>query len=91
MKIYQRTKEPAAGKAIHPAVRWIWRQMNLQRASQEDVAARSGVSSSAMRKWRNGENNPKLSDIEAVINVLGGKLVIRMDDDTDSSTDQKSS
>jgi transcriptional regulator with XRE-family HTH domain len=55
--------------------------MNLQRASQEDVAARAGVASSTMRKWRQGINSPKLSDIEAVINVLGGKLVIRMDDD----------
>ncbi len=81
MKQYQRTKEPAGGKAVHPAVRWIWRQMNLQRASQEDVAARAGVASSTMRKWRQGINSPKLSDIEAVINVLGGKLVIRMDDD----------
>jgi len=83
MKQYQRTKEPAMDRAVHPAVRWIWRQMNLQRASQEDVAHRSGVASSTMRKWRQGINSPKLSDIEAVINVLGGKLVIRMQDDGD--------
>jgi len=87
MKAYQRAKEPAKGKAVHRFVRWIWQQTNMQRASQEDIAQRSGVSSSAMRKWRTGENNPKLSDIEAVINALGGKLVIRMnDDDIDSPT-----
>jgi len=89
MKVYQRSKEPAKGKAVHPAVRWIWKQMNLQRASQQDVAARAGVSTSAMRKWRTGENNPKISDIEAVINALGGKLVIRIDDDI-GTTDQES-
>lgn len=81
MKTYQRSKEPAKGKAVHPAVHWIWRQMNQQKASQEDVAERSGVASSTMRKWRQGTNAPKLKDIEAVINVLGGKLVIRVDDD----------
>lgn len=87
MKAYQRVKEPAKSKAVHRFVRWIWQQTNMQRASQEDIAQRSGVSSSAMRKWRSGENNPKLSDIEAVINALGGKLVIRMnDDDIDSPT-----
>lgn len=84
MKTFQRVKEPAKGKAIHPAVRWVWRQMNMQRASQQDIALRSGVSSSAMRKWRDGINAPKLADIEAVINALGGKLVIRMDDDDGS-------
>lgn len=89
MKQFQRTKEPAKDRAVHPAVRWIWRQMNLQRASQEDVAARAGVSSSAMRKWRTGQNNPKLSDIEAVINVLGGKLIIRINDDDIGTTDQE--
>lgn len=78
---YQRTKEPAKGKAVHPIVRWIWRQMNDQQVSQEDVAARSGVSSSAMRKWRQGVNSPKLSDIEAVVNVLGGKILVRVNKD----------
>lgn len=90
MKIYQRSKEPAKGKAVHPIVRWIWRQMNHQRASQEDVAARSGVSSSAMRKWRQGLNSPKLSDIEAVVNVLGGKIVVRIDDDLGTTTEEGS-
>ena len=55
--------------------------MNHQRVSQEDVATRSGISSSTMRKWRQGVNSPKLADIEAVINTLGGKLTIRIDDD----------
>lgn len=83
MKVYQRAKEPAKGKAVHPAVRWIWRQMNLQQVSQEDVAERSGVASSTMRKWRQGINSPKLKDIEAVVNVLGGQFVIRVNDDGD--------
>lgn len=90
MKQYQRSKEPAKDKGVHPVVRWIWKQMNHQRASQEDVAIRSGVSSSAMRKWRQGINSPKLSDIEAVVNVLGGKIVIRIDDDNGTTTKESS-
>lgn len=68
---------PREGVAIHPLVRWIWREMNRQQVSQEDVAKRSGVSSSAMRKWRTGVRSPKVVDIEAVVNVLGGKLVVK--------------
>lgn len=81
MRIYQRSKEPAKGKAVHPFVWWIWNQMNIQRASQEDVAVRAGIASSTMRKWRQGVNSPKLTDIEAVINVLGGKISVRISDD----------
>lgn len=77
MKQYQRSKEPASNMGVHPIVRWIWREMNRQRASQEDVAKRAGISSSAMRKWRQGINSPKLSDIEAVVNVLGSEITVR--------------
>jgi transcriptional regulator with XRE-family HTH domain len=62
-------------------VTWIWQQMNKQRASQEDVAERAGIASSTMRKWRRGISSPKLTDIEAVVNTLGGKIIIRIDDD----------
>jgi|LakMenEpi03Aug12_release.lakeMendotaPanAssembly.Ray.scaffolds.fasta_scaffold465240_3 hypothetical protein len=81
MKIYHRVKQPSEDMAIHPAIHWIWREMNRQRASQEDVSKRAGVSSSAMRKWRLGVRKPNLPDVEAVINVLGGKLCIRIDDE----------
>ena len=81
VRIYQRSKQPAKDMAIHPAIHWIWREMNRQRASQEDVSQRAGVSSSAMRKWRNGVRCPNLRDVEAVINVLGGKLCIKAEDD----------
>lgn len=81
MRAYQRSKQPAEGMAVHPAIRWIWREMNRQCASQEDVAARSGVSSSAMRKWRDGVRCPNLRDVEAVVNALGGRICIKANDD----------
>lgn len=91
MKLYQKQKVPGVknrfregvseGMAIHPIVRWVWTQINHQRASQEDVSQRSGVSSSTMRKWRDGVRSPRLLELEAVINVLGYKLKVVMEED----------
>ncbi len=80
MRNYQKQKIPpkktADGMAIHPIVRWIWDQINFQQASQEDVAKRSGVSSSAMRKWRDGVRSPRLMELEAVVNALGFRIKV---------------
>lgn len=65
---------PRRGKGIHPLVFFIWDQMNKEEWSQEDLAKRAGVSSSAMRKWRLGARSPKLFEIDAVITALGYKL-----------------
>lgn len=81
MNNYQTQKVPPKGMAIHPLVRWIWLEINRQRASQEDVAARSGVASSTMRKWRTGVRSPRVLELEAVINTLGYKLTIRKNKD----------
>ena len=70
-------KPPQEGRAIHPFIHWLWREMNRQQVSQEDIAARSGISSSAMRKWRTGQQAPTLAAIQAVIQVLGHDIVIR--------------
>ena len=99
MKQYQRSKvpprpeklkAPVSNMAVHPFVWWVWNEINRQRTSQEDVATRAGVSSSLMRKWRRGVNSPRLNDIEAVINVLGGKLVIRSEDHDNGTTTEES-
>lgn len=76
---YQRSKPaskkaPVDGAAINPLIRWIWKKMNEEEWSQEDLAQRAGVSSSAMRKWRNGARSPRLSEIEAVVNALGWRI-----------------
>jgi ribosome-binding protein aMBF1 (putative translation factor) len=68
---------PVEDRGVHPIIRFIWRKMNEDMWSQEDLATRSGVSSSAMRKWRRGERNPRISELEAVINAMGYDLVIR--------------
>ena len=65
----------------HPLVRLIWREIAAQRTSQEIVAARAGVSSSGMRKWRLAQRNPTAYQLEAVLNVLGYDLVAAMSAD----------
>lgn len=91
MKMYQRQKVPgkpnrlregvSEGMAVHPIVRWIWQQINDQRASQEDVAERAGINSSTLRKWRDGVRSPRVVELEAVVNVLGYRLKIVMQED----------
>jgi transcriptional regulator with XRE-family HTH domain len=75
MRIYQKQKVPKQG--AHPLVRWMWREINEQHASQEDIARRSGVSSSAMRKWRAGDRSPRMFDFDAIAQTLGYKLTVR--------------
>jgi transcriptional regulator with XRE-family HTH domain len=75
MRNYQKQRVPKQG--THRLVRWMWREINRQHASQEDIAARSGVSSSAMRKWRAGNRSPRMFDFDAIAQVLGYKLTVR--------------
>lgn len=95
MKIYQRQKVPGVrnrlregvseGMAIHPIVRWIWTQINHQHASQEDVATRAGINSSTLRKWRDGVRSPRIMELEAVVNVLGYKLKVVLQEDSNGN------
>ena len=78
MRTFQKPKLPQSG--AHPLVHFLWSQIIEQQTSQEDVAARSGVSSSAMRKWRRVNRVPRLSEIEAVLNALGFNLAVVPDD-----------
>lgn len=78
MRQYQRQIVPE-GRGVHPFIRWIWRRINIDEWSQEDLAKKAGVSSNTIRKWRNGERNPRISELEAVINAMGFRLVIRED------------
>lgn len=68
------------GPGVHPLIKRLWAEMAKQRVSQEDVAERSGVSSGAMRKWRNGTRKPNLLDLDACFNVLGYTLTVKLDD-----------
>jgi len=68
---------PSRKRPIHPIVHWMWSTINDQARSQRDVADEAKVSAAAMRRWRNGEREPSLQAVEAVVNALGYDLVLR--------------
>lgn len=61
---------------IHPTIRWIHEQVMERKITYEKLSAMSGIGANTIRKWRNLDSSPKLVDIEAVINALGGNVVI---------------
>lgn len=77
---HRRANVPLVKTGVHPFVRWIWAEINRQKCSQQDVALRSGVSDSAMRKWRLANRNPRITELEAVINALGYRIVLRVEE-----------
>jgi transcriptional regulator with XRE-family HTH domain len=72
-EIFKRSGVPAQA---HPIVRFIFQEINAQRVPQEELAERSGVSSSTIRKWRRRERTPNMLQVEAVLNTLGYDLCI---------------
>ena len=63
-------------KNSHPLVRELIRLQTQQQIAWGDVAKRAGISTSGIRHWRT-ENGPRLTNFEAVLNVLGYELVIQ--------------
>lgn len=70
-------RHTTAPATAHRFVQFLWAEINAQRVSQEDVAERSGWSSSAMRKWKCGDRPITLQALEDTLAVLGFELVIR--------------
>jgi transposase-like protein len=63
-------------RAAHPAVRVIWEKFDTDpNMTVKGTARRSGLEDSTLRGWRRGAS-PRLADVEAVLNVLGLKLVV---------------
>jgi transcriptional regulator with XRE-family HTH domain len=65
------------------AVKRIYKEMNNQRATFEEVAKRAGVNASTIKEWRRG-TVPNFENIVAVVGALGGKVNIRFHDAIDS-------
>lgn len=58
----------------HPLVKWVWLEMQHQRVSQLEMERISGISPKLFNNMIRGISNPKLGDIEALVNALGYKL-----------------
>lgn len=71
--------EPVVG--VDPAVKFVFRQMNKQLATQQDVARRAGVTSHIMYRWRSGEVDPSITRLRAVLGALGYRIRIEEDDE----------
>jgi transcriptional regulator with XRE-family HTH domain len=63
-----------------PLIRQIFDEMWDQRVTQEDVAAKAGVSWNVLSRWKKGHNDPRLSLFKAVAEVLGYEIVLRKRD-----------
>ena len=61
---------------IHPMIRWIHQQVMERKITYEKLAAMSGIGANTIRYWRNNDSTPKITDLEAVVNALGGSIVI---------------
>jgi transcriptional regulator with XRE-family HTH domain len=58
-------------------VRRIVDERRRHQVAWADLGARAGVSVTTMHNWRTGRQRPKLDELEAVLNVLDLKLVVR--------------
>lgn len=65
---------------VHPLVRRLFREMNRQDATINEVAGRAGVNDSTMRHWLR-RSNPNLVQIEACFNAIGLTLKVGAVDD----------
>lgn len=60
-------------------VRFVYEEVNRQRLSVAKVLRLAGLHEDALRDWRNKGTSPRLGDLEAVLGVLGYRLVAEKD------------
>lgn len=67
-------KPPAAN--AHPILRWVWYEIRDRKLSAASVAKIAGFDAKTVRNWWQGKATPNLWDVEALVNVLGGKVTV---------------
>ena len=60
----------------HPLIKQLFQEMNRQMATLSEVAERSGYRRCTISDWRY-RTEPRLSDLDAVLNTLGLELTVR--------------
>lgn len=76
MTALDRFRPHAPADLAHPLVRQMFAEMNEQQCSQQTMSERSGINKNTFRSWRT-KAVPRIDDLEACLNVLGLKIVIR--------------
>lgn len=64
----------------HPAVRRLFAEMARQQCGVLEMAERSGVNKNTLKDWRT-RTMPRVADLEACLNVVGLRLVVRVQED----------
>lgn len=59
-----------------PAVRDVFNLIDRHKASYARISVETGVSPVSLVRWRHGVAAPKITDIEAVANAMGMRLVL---------------
>jgi hypothetical protein len=70
----------------HPLIRELYVLLDQNNADLQDVARRAGLGVNSITKWRT-ENTPSIANLEAVLNVIGKRLVIVDADQRSSGID----
>lgn len=60
----------------HPLIRRLFVELNAQHTTVTEVAERSGLRRATISDWRYRQE-PRVSDLDAVLNVLGLELAVR--------------
>lgn len=67
-------------KSRHMMVQAMYARLIASGYSLRSVSDTAGVSQAAMRSWFRGDGNPSLMSVEAVVSVLGARLVMVEDE-----------
>ena len=57
----------------NPVIQFLFKEMHRQRMCQMDMSERIGLHRDTLRNWRT-RYNPRITDVEAALNVLGYTL-----------------
>lgn len=71
---YGRTKPPAS--FTHATVKALWAAIDKSSLTLEMIAERSGIRRETMQAWRRGKTVPRVTDIDACLNVLKCKISV---------------
>lgn len=63
-------------KHAHPLIHRLFTEMNAQHCGLLDMSERSGINKNTLKDWRI-RSQPRISDLDACLNVLGLELYIR--------------
>ncbi len=63
-------------RKCHPLLRPMWQAIQQRGISYNELSKISGVDAHTIRNWRNG-TSPTISNLEAVLNVVGFKLAVQ--------------